>query len=80
MILRGRMGSGVEIRAVPRVLDGWEIVSSRECCVFEWERMLDGGIVYFDARHVHEQCRNEVYDYALRRHYRIQVRRDSTAD
>jgi hypothetical protein len=62
---------GVEIRCVVGKPDGWEVVSSRRCCVFEWERSGEGGIIFVDpARHC-DACRREVFYYAFERRYRI---------
>lgn len=63
-----------EIRAVPGKPDGWEVLSTKGCCVFEWERKgTRGGVVYCDARQ-HDSCRREVSDYAASRGYAVVVR------
>jgi hypothetical protein len=61
---------GVEIRCVVGKLDGWEVVSSRGCCVFEWERWNESGIIYLEPKHC-AACRHEVFYYAVERGYRI---------
>jgi hypothetical protein len=64
----------VEIRAVPGKPDGWEVLSSARCCVFEWGRACGRGTVFIDGYHAHEHCREEVREYARRRGYQIEAR------
>ncbi len=60
---------GVEIRCVPEKEDGWEAVSSRGCCMFEWVREgQHGGILYVESHHC-RTCVSELFMYAACRGY-----------
>jgi len=62
----------VEIRAVVDELDAWEVVSSARCCSFKWRKVDGVGTVYVDDARGHDQCRDEVREYAWRRRYCVE--------
>lgn len=66
-----------EIRCVPAIPDGWEVVSSRRCCVFVWDRLGNTGVVFLDRRRC-ASCRAEVRVYATARGWRVVDDRAST--
>ena len=64
----------VEIRCVVDRVDQWEIVSTRRCCVFAWERTKNGASTYFDPRSHCDRCIAELQRYAADRGYAVQRR------
>ncbi len=64
----------MEIRCVVGKPDGWEVVSPRGCCIFDWERTAHGGVLYVEDHHC-RRCAHDLLYYAVGRGYVIQERR-----